>query len=118
MGAGSRFAWPGRRGLFRQQREGTVPVFRRRVFLIAANSRLVEIVEQLERVGVIGLAASLDRLQRAVPVAAAITRQYFDGQVAQALEAAGLRGILAPGNGVDDLRLFLALDHDKIELED
>src|SRR5260370_5836108 len=38
--------------LFRQQREGAVPVFRRRVFLIAANSRLIEIVEQLQRVGV------------------------------------------------------------------
>src|ERR1700730_13918126 len=103
--------------LFRQQREGSVPVFRRRVFLIAADSRLVQIIEQLERMGVVGPATALDRRQRAVPVAAAITRQHLDGQVAQSLKAAGLRDILAPGDGIDDLGLLLALDHDEIELE-
>ena len=59
-----------------------------------------------------------NRRQRAVPVAAAIAGQHLDGQVAQPLEAARLRGILAPGNGIDHFRLFLALHHDEIEFED
>src|SRR6202011_2718933 len=104
--------------LFRQQREGTILVLRRRVFLIAADSRLVQIIEQLERMGVVGPAAALDRRERAIPVAAAITCQHLDGQVAQSLEAAGLRGVLAPRDGIDDLGLLLALHHDEVEFED
>jgi len=36
----------------------------------------------------------------------------------KALEAAGLRGLLAAGNGIDDFGLGLALDDDEIELKD
>src|ERR1700759_2389285 len=103
--------------LLRQQRIGSVPVVRRRIFLKAANSRFVEIVEQVERSRVVGAATALDRGESAFPIAAAITGQHLDGQVAQALEAAGLHRVLAAGDGVDDLRLLLALDHDKVELE-
>src|SRR6202045_5199439 len=104
--------------LLRQQREGAVPVFRRRVFPVSLNSRLIQIIEIFERVRVVGLAAALDRGQRALPVAAAIARQHLDGEVTQALEAAGLCDILAAGDGIDHLGLLLALDHDEIELED
>src|SRR3984885_973216 len=104
--------------LFRQQGKGAVPVLRRRTVPVADNSRLIEIVEQLQRTGLVGAAAALDRRQRAVPVTVAIARQHLDRQGAQPLEAAGLRGVLSPGDGVDHLRLLLALDHDEIELED
>src|ERR1700761_7718635 len=80
--------------LLRQQRKRAVPVFRRRVVTVVADSCLIEIVEQLEHMGVVGAAAALDRLHRAVPVATAIARQHLDGEVAQALKAAGLRGVL------------------------
>ena len=33
------------------------------------------------------------------------------------LEAAGLRGVLAAGDGVDHLGLLLALHHDEVEFE-
>src|ERR1700730_6865938 len=105
------------RRLLRQQRERAVPVFRRRVLLVAPDARLIQIVEQLERICVVGLAAALDRHQRALPVAAAIAGQHLDGEVAQPLEAAGLRDVRAAGNGIDDLGLFLALHHDEIEFE-
>src|ERR1700730_13396055 len=57
-GPGSRFAWPGRRTLLRQQREGAVPVLRRWIVPEFADARLVEIVEIVQRLGFVGAAAT------------------------------------------------------------
>src|SRR6185437_6484531 len=115
---GNRRWWARRRCAFahpaaslRQQRERPVPVLRRRILLVTPDPRLIEIVEQFERMSLVGLAATLDCLQRAGPVASTVAGQHLDGQVAQALEAAGLRGVLAARDGVDHLGLLLALDH-------
>ena len=104
--------------LFRQQRESAVPVFRRRVFLILWIRASYRLYSSSSAWALVGGAAAFDRRQRALPVAAAITGQHLDGQVAQPLKAAGLRGVFAAGDGIDDLGLLLALDHDEIELED
>src|SRR3954469_17204308 len=82
-------------GLLGQQREGAVPVIRRRIFEIAADADFVEIVDQPQRIRLVGSAAACDGRERAFPVAVAVAGEHFDGQVAQALEAAGLRGVLA-----------------------
>src|SRR6516165_8390252 len=60
------------RPLFRRQRVRTVPVFRRRIFLERADPRLVEVIQLLQRVRLVGLAAALDRRERLLPVAAAV----------------------------------------------
>src|SRR5262249_52359691 len=104
--------------LLRQQRIGAVPVFRRRGLDVAANADFVEPVERGQRLAVVALAAALDGGERAFPVAAAVAGQHLDGEVAQALEAARLRDVLAAGDGVDHLGLLLALHHDEVEFED
>src|SRR3954463_5932591 len=91
------------RALLRQQRVSAVPIGRGWGLLKRANPRRVKIVERLKAMGVVGHAATLDRRQSAVPVAATIAGQHLDGQVAQPLKAAGLRDVLAPGDRVDDL---------------
>src|ERR1700722_14886733 len=101
--------------LLRQQREGAVPVVRWRILLIIEDARLIERVQIAERAGLVGTPAALDRHQRTFPITAAITGEHLDGEVAQVLEASGMGDIFAPGDGIDDLRLFLAFDHDEIE---
>src|SRR5690349_6778125 len=95
------------RALLRQQLIGAVPVVRRRVLLVVPDPRLIEVIEIFERIRLVGPAATIDRRQRTIPVAAAITGQHLDGEVAQPLETFGLRDILAAGDGVDHLRLLL-----------
>src|SRR5579863_942875 len=106
-----------RTALFRQQRKGAVPVFRRRIFPIVENAGLIQIVEQFQAARIVALAAALDRRQRAFPIPVAVTCQHLDRQVAQELELAGLRDVVTAGDGIDDLRLLLAFDHDEIEFE-
>src|ERR1700740_2908300 len=80
--------------LLRQQLIGAVPVVRWRVSLVADEARFVEIVEIFERIDLVGLAAALDRGERAVPVAIAVAGQHLDREIAQALELFGLRDVL------------------------
>ena len=67
----------------RTEDEGAVPVVGRRVLLISPNAPFVEVVEQFQRLRLVGLAAALDRGQRAIPVAAAVAGQHLDGEIAQ-----------------------------------
>src|SRR5271157_1054737 len=81
--------------LLGQERIGPVPILGRRIPLELENPRLVELVKALQRKRLVGSAAPLDRSQRLVPVAAAITAQHFDREVAQTLETRGRHHVLA-----------------------
>src|ERR1700720_3660529 len=69
--------------LLRQQRKSAIPIVGRRVFLIAEQARFIERVKIVKRPRLVGAPSAFDRGQRAFPIAAAITGQHFDGQVAQ-----------------------------------
>src|SRR6201987_2706925 len=104
--------------LLRQQHIGPVPIRRRLVLLVTLDARLVEIEEVAERMNLVALAATRDRLQRALPVAGAVAGEHLDGEIAQALEILGVRHILAPADRIYHLGLLLALHHDEVELKD
>src|SRR3954452_24494914 len=105
------------RPLLRQQRIGPGPTLRRRVDLELLDAYFIELEQLFQRVRILAPAAAFDRVQRALPVAAAVAGEHFDGDVAQALEGARMHHVRAAGDGVDHFRLGLALDHDEVELE-